>query len=56
MLLATLNGFPAESAGVQLFDNVSWIALIFASLLTVSMLPAAALAWHWTAPVDELED
>lgn len=54
--LAVLNSFLAEEAGLQLFESVGWMALIFASLLTAAMLPAAALAWNWRDPVDEADD
>ncbi|WP_432509137.1 hypothetical protein [Kineococcus auxinigenes] len=54
--LAVLNGFLAQETGVRLVGSVGWMAVLFASSLAASMLPAAALAWHWRAPVDEADD
>jgi hypothetical protein len=51
-LLAGLNSFLAQEAGVQLFDTVGWMVLLVASFLTATMLPAAALAWTWREPED----
>ncbi|WP_432484099.1 hypothetical protein [Kineococcus esterisolvens] len=55
-VLTVLNSFLAQEAGVQLFESVGWMALIFASLLTATMLPAAALAWNWREPALEPDD
>ncbi|PRY12478.1 hypothetical protein [Kineococcus rhizosphaerae] len=55
-VLAALNSFLAQEAGLQLFESVGWMVLTFASFLTTTMLPAAALAWNWRAPVDEADD
>lgn len=55
-LLAVLNSFLAQEAEVQLIEPVGWMVLIVASLLTATMLPAAALAWTWREPVLESND
>ncbi|WP_432537287.1 hypothetical protein [Kineococcus arenarius] len=54
--LAVLNGFLAQETDLELVGGVGWMALLFASSLTAGMLPAAALAWHWRAPADEVDD
>jgi hypothetical protein len=54
-LLAGLDSFLAEEAGVQLFDTVGWVVVLVASFLTATMLPAAALAWTWREP-DDLDE
>ncbi|WP_432489430.1 hypothetical protein [Kineococcus sp. SYSU DK018] len=56
LALAVLNGFLAQETDVELVGSVGWMALLFASFLTAGMLPAAALAWNWCAPVDEVDD
>ncbi|WP_432543991.1 hypothetical protein [Kineococcus sp. SYSU DK002] len=55
-LLAVLNSFLVQEAGVQLFEPVGWMVLLVASFLTATMLPAAALAWNWREPVLEPDD
>lgn len=55
-LLAVLNRFLAQETGLQLFETVNWMVLLVASLLTATMLPAAALAWTWREPVLEPDD
>ena len=33
-----------------------FVVLLFASFIAAGMLPAAALAWSWSTPPDEVED
>ncbi len=54
--LAPLNGFLAQQGGAALFSSVDWVALLLASFLAVSTLPAAALTWTWPTPTDEVGD
>jgi len=56
ILVAVLNSFLTQQAGLQLIGSVGWMVLIFASFFTAAMLPAAALAWHWRQPVEETDD
>ncbi|WP_337062747.1 hypothetical protein [Kineococcus sp. G2] len=56
LTLAVLNGFLAQETDLELVGSVGWMALLFASSLAAGALPAAALAWHWRAPADEVDD
>ena len=56
MLLAALDAFLTKTTTTELFTGAGWITLTIASFLTVSMLPSAALAWNWSAPVDDPDD
>jgi len=56
MVLAVVDAFLTKTSTVRLFGGDGWIHLVLASFFTVSMLPAAALAWHWQAPADDLDD
>ncbi|MFB2581363.1 hypothetical protein ACEXQD_08930 [Herbiconiux sp. P15] len=52
-LLAVIDGFGLAGSPTPLLSGTGWVYVTLAALLAISMLPAAALTWAWTAPLDD---
>lgn len=55
-LLAVVDVFMTGESDTPVLRGVGWILLTLTAGVTVSMLPAAALAWSWDVPPDSPHD
>lgn len=55
-LLAVVDVFMTGDSGTPVLSGVGWVFLTLTAGVTVSMLPAAVLAWSWDAPPENPHD